>query len=149
MTRSLWVLLIASGVVVSIGLMALAIAWAKPMYRDMARRSQVVGVILSAEDVRKEIGYRVEEKKTLKGAGKGLAIRPAGPLTSASVSDDGVIVMNGTVDGYPIVVALKPRLQNGTLEWRCRGLKVVEGWFMPEGGYFPQGCPRAASLDAF
>jgi len=105
--------------------------------------------MMAAEDARREIRYRVEAKKPLAGIGKGLSIQPGGELVSASVSDDGVIVLNGSVDGYPIVIALKPYLKGSELGWHCRGLKVVEGWFIPDGGYFPRGCPPAASLDSF
>lgn len=140
---------IVTSLAVIAGLIALAAAWAYPKYRDMARRSLVGRILWAAEDVRKEIGYRVDEKKTLAGVGKGLSIKPDGNLTSATVSDDGVIVLSGTVDGYPVVIALKPYLKGSELGWRCGALKAIEGWFMPDDGYLPRGCPRAASLDSF
>lgn len=149
MTRSLSVLLIAGGLAAALGIAGLAGAWIWPMYRDMARRSQGAKVYFAAEDVRKEIGYRVAEKKALAGVGKGLSIPAGGSVTSATVSDDGVIVVNGAVDGYPVALAFKPYLRGGEVEWRCRALKRAEGLFIPKDGYLPRGCANAASLDSF
>jgi hypothetical protein len=140
---------IGAWIVVAVALVALFAAWSYPIIRDMARRHQVIEIIISADGVKEGIRGRVEEKKTLTGSGKGLPVPAGRSLTSATVSDDGVIVMNGRVDGYPVSVALKPFLNAGKVEWRCRGLKVVEGWFVPDNGYFPQACPRAASLESF
>lgn len=136
---------IALSVVAAATLVA-GIAWFAPLYRDMARRSQVSNVILAASPAREEITARAARTKSLAGAGRGLAIVAAGSVTGGSVSDDGVIVVHGTVDGHPIELALKPRLSGDRVEWRCGALKVVEGWFVPTDGYFPRACPRVASL---
>jgi hypothetical protein len=149
MDRRVVPLLTGSGVVVAAALVYLAYLAITPLYRDMARRHQATGIIVATDDVTREIRYRVEQKKTLAGSGKGLAIAAGGPVTSATVSDDGVIVLNGRIDSYPVVVALKPSLRNGEIEWRCRQLKWVDGWFEPESGYFSKGCARAASLESF
>jgi hypothetical protein len=129
---------------------ALAFTWLWPAYLDMPRRRQVAEVILGAAAARKEIDYRVRETKTLAGAGRGLGIVPQGAVTGGEVSADGVIIVRGTVDGYPIEVGMKPTLKpDGEVEWRCRGLKVMEGRFVPEGAYLPQPCPKASAQNPF
>jgi type II secretory pathway pseudopilin PulG len=149
MDRGLKVLLIASGVIVVTGAVAVASAWVWPKYRDHARRSQVANIMLAASTLRQEVTERSQQAKTLTGVGKGMSFKPSSPVTGATVSDDGVIVVNGTVDGHAVTVALKPSLAGGEVRWNCRHLKSVEGWFAPEGGYFPRSCPKAASLDSF
>jgi hypothetical protein len=128
----------------------LAYQWFLPMYRAHARRSQVGYIILAATDARKEIVYRVEERKSLAGVGLGLVIKPDKFVTGGEVSPDGIIVIRGTVDGYPVEVALKPSLnkKGELIGYRCGALKVVEGWFVPKDGYFPRTCPKVASLDS-
>ena len=75
-----------------------------------------------------------------------MTVSPRESVTGGEVSSDGVIIVRGLVDGYPVEIGLKPRLDAGKVEWRCGVLKRIEGWFVPENGYAPKSCPPVASL---
>jgi hypothetical protein len=116
----------------------------------MRRRHVISEIILGADSARQEIVSRAREAKTLTGVGRGLAIVPHGAVTGGEVSTDGIIVVRGSVDGQPVEIGMKPALKaDGSLEWRCRGLKVMQGWSVSDHAHMPSACPKATAQNPF
>jgi hypothetical protein len=132
------------------GIVALAFIWLYPASQDMRRKHVISEIILGADAARKEIVYRAGETKTLAGVGRGLTIAPHGAVTGGEVSGDGIIIVRGTVDDQPVEIGMKPALkQDGSLEWRCRGLKVMQGWSVSDQAHMPSACPKATPQNPF
>jgi type IV pilus assembly protein PilA len=93
-----------------------------PTYQCYTARAKFSEVILSASSNRATIAERAEKAKTLKGSGLGLIISPNKRVSGGLVSADGVIIV--TSEDPPGFVVLRPRMENGVVQWSCGGLPI-------------------------
>lgn len=93
-----------------------------PHYQCDTARAKFLEVILSASSNRVTIAERAEKAKTLQGSGLGLTIVPTKRVSGGLVSADGVIIV--TSEDPPAFVVLRPRMENGVVQWTCGGLPI-------------------------
>ncbi len=101
-------------VVAIIGILA---AIALPAYQDYTIRAKVSELVLA---------------NALTSSGAGLTVTTFGKITGGSVSDGGVIVLNGDSTaasvGTAVTLTLTPSLAGNTVVWSCTG---TPSKFMP------------------
>ena len=119
-------------VVAIIGILA---AVALPAYQDYTIRAKVSELILQASGFRTSISEKAQVDGALTSAGVGLTVNVVGKVTGGSVSDAGIVVINGTNTaasvGAAVTLTMTPTLVSGTLTWSCAGVPSK---------YFPASC---------
>jgi type IV pilus assembly protein PilA len=106
-------------VVAIIGILA---AVALPAYQDYTIRSKVSEIVLAASSFKVSVAEKAQTDGALTSAGVGLTVQAVGKLTSGSVSDGGVIAVEGssTTLGTAVKVTLTPTYgAGGVLVWAC------------------------------
>ena len=119
-------------VVAIIGILA---AVALPAYQDYTIRAKVSELILQASGFRTSISEKAQVDASLAAAGVGLTINVVGKVTGGSVSDAGVITIQGssasTSVGTAVTLVMTPTMTGGILTWACVGTPSK---------YFPASC---------
>ena len=119
-------------VVAIIGILA---AVALPAYQDYTIRAKVSELILQASGFRTSISEKAQVDGTLASAGTGLTVNVVGKVTGGSVSNAGLVVINGTNTaasvGAAVTLTMTPTMAGGTLTWSCTGAPSK---------YFPASC---------
>lgn len=105
-------------------LFAIPVLILTPTYQCYTARARISEVILSASSNRVTIAERAERAKTLKGSGLGLTIVPNKRVSGGLVSADGIIIV--TSEDPPAFAVLRPRLENGIVQWTCGGLPIKD-----------------------
>ena len=112
-------------VVAIIGILA---AVALPAYQDYTVRAKASELILAASGARTGISEKFQTSpQDTANAGAGITIPIVGKLSYASVSDAGIIVVNGdttsTSTGQAITITVTPTYSTltGTITWSCVG----------------------------
>ena len=116
-------------VVAIIGILA---AIALPAYQDYTIRAKVSELVLAASSFRTSVTEKAQTDNALTSAGAGLTVTLFGKITGGSVSDGGVIVLNGDGTaasvGTAVTLTLTPSLAGNTVVWSCTGTPTK---FMP------------------
>jgi type IV pilus assembly protein PilA len=116
-------------VVAIIGILA---AIALPAYQDYTIRAKVSELVLAASSFRTSVTEKAQTDNALTSSGAGLTVTTFGKITGGSVSDGGVIVLNGTSAatsvGTAVTITLTPSLAGNTVVWSCTGTPTK---FMP------------------
>ena len=119
-------------VVAIIGILA---AVALPAYQDYTIRAKVSELMLQASGFRTSVTEKAQVDGALTSAGSGLTVNVAGKVSGGSVSDAGVITIEGssasTSTGAAVTVTMTPTMTGGTLTWACVGTPSK---------YFPASC---------
>ena len=112
-------------VVAIIGILA---AVALPAYQDYTVRAKVSELMLSFGFARSAVAEKfATDPAVTSTAGAGVTIPVTGKLTSASVADDGTMVVTGstasTSVGASVTVTMSPIYSTvtGTIVWSCQG----------------------------
>jgi type IV pilus assembly protein PilA len=112
-------------VVAIIGILA---AVALPAYQDYTVRAKVSELMLSWGFARAAVGEKfATEPANTAAAGSGVTIPVTGKLTSASVADNGLIVVTGDSSpnsvGAGVTITMTPiySTATGTVVWSCQG----------------------------
>jgi len=106
-------------VVAIIGILA---AVALPAYQDYTIRAKVSELILQASGYKTTIAEKAQTDAALANAGLGLTVCISGKVTGGSVTDGGIINVQGTTStvGTGVSVTLTPTIMNdGKLIWAC------------------------------
>lgn len=106
-------------VVAIIGILA---AVALPAYQDYTIRAKVSELVLAASGHKVTIAEKAQTDAALTSAGVGLTVTLVGKVTGGSVSDAGIINIQGsdTSVGTAVSVTLTPTLgAGGVLTWVC------------------------------
>ncbi len=93
-----------------------------PTYQCYTERAKMSEVILRASESRITISKRAEQANSLKNSGLGLTIEPNKRVTAGTVSRDGTIIVSS--EDPPGFVVLRPRMENGGVQWYCGGLPI-------------------------
>ena len=116
-------------VVAIIGILA---AIALPAYQDYTIRAKVSELVLTASSFRTSVTEKAQTDNALTSSGAGLTVTNFGKITGGSVSDGGVIVLNGDSTaasvGTAVTLTLTPSLAGNTVVWSCTGTPTK---FMP------------------
>jgi type IV pilus assembly protein PilA len=112
-------------VVAIIGILA---AVALPAYQDYTVRAKVSELMLAASGVRTAISekFQTDPSNTI-SAGAGVTIPVVGKIASATVTDDGNVVVTGstasTSVGQAVTITMTPAYSTltGTITWSCVG----------------------------
>ena len=116
-------------VVAIIGILA---AIALPAYQDYTIRAKVSELVLAASSFRTSVTEKAQTDNALTSSGAGLTVTTFGKITGGSVSDGGVIVLNGDSTaasvGTAVTLTLTPSLAGNTVVWSCTGTPTK---FMP------------------
>ncbi len=119
-------------VVAIIGILA---AVALPAYQDYTIRAKVSELMLQASGFRTGVTEKAQVDGALTSAGSGLTVNVAGKVSGGSVSDAGIISIEGstasTSTGAAVTVTMTPTMTGGTLTWVCSG---------SPSKYFPASC---------
>jgi len=120
-------------VVAIIGILA---AVALPAYQDYTIRAKVSELVLAASGFKTSISEKAQSDATLTGAGAGLTVSVTGKIAAGSVSDNGVVVIEGsgasTSVGTVVTVILTPTYQSdGKLIWACSAGNTGVYKYMP------------------
>jgi type IV pilus assembly protein PilA len=118
-------------VVAIIGILA---AVALPAYQDYTIRAKVSELVLAASGFKTSVAEKAQTDASLTSAGVGLTVCTSGKVTSGSVSDAGIIVIQGTQAsvGTAVSVTLRPTIQtDGKLTWSCTATDTAIFKFMP------------------
>ena len=119
-------------VVAIIGILA---AVALPAYQDYTIRAKVSELMLQASAFRTSVTEKAQVDGALTSAGSGLTVNVAGKVSGGSVTDAGVISIQGssasTSTGAAVTVTMTPTMTGGTLTWACLGTPSK---------YFPASC---------
>ena len=119
-------------VVAIIGILA---AVALPAYQDYTVRAKVSEIMLQASAFRTSITENYHTTSTVTDAGSGLTVNIIGKVSGGSVSNAGVITIQGstasTSTGQAVTLVMTPSVTGGTLTWACVGTPSK---------YFPASC---------
>jgi type IV pilus assembly protein PilA len=111
-------------VVAIIGILA---AVALPAYQDYTVRAKVSELILAGSSYRTAISEKFQTDNDSANAGSGLSFNTVGKISSGSVSNAGVIVLQGstasTSIGQAVTITITPTYSTttGTITWSCAG----------------------------
>jgi type IV pilus assembly protein PilA len=106
-------------VVAIIGILA---AVALPAYQDYTIRAKVSEIVLQASGFKTTIAEKSASDGTMGSSGKGLTVSSGGRVSGGSVTDAGVISVQGnsTSIGTDVTVNLTPSLgAGGRIAWSC------------------------------
>ena len=119
-------------VVAIIGILA---AVALPAYQDYTIRAKVSELMLQASGFRTSVTEKAQVDGAVTTSGSGLTVNVAGKVSAGSVSDAGVISIEGstasTSVGAAVTLTMTPTMTGGTLTWVCQGTPSK---------YFPASC---------
>jgi hypothetical protein len=96
----------------------LAAAVAIPQYADYKERAANTDIFNEALSLREAVEERIFKLGTVENSGHGIQI-PASKSYKASVTRDGVILLQGLRYGH--VMVLVPSLDQGAVGWQCIG----------------------------
>jgi len=111
-------------VVAIIGILA---AVALPAYQDYTVRAKVSELILAGSSYRTAISEKFQTDNDTANAGSGLTFNVTGKISGGSVSNAGVIVIEGntasTSIGQGVTITITPTYNtgSGTITWSCAG----------------------------
>jgi len=106
-------------VVAIIGILA---AVALPAYQDYTIRARVSELTLAASGFKTAIAEKASADATLSSSGVGLTVSVAGKVTGGSVTDAGVITIQGSATsvGTDVSILLTPsKAAGGSIVWTC------------------------------
>ncbi len=107
-------------VVAIIGILA---AIALPAYQDYTIRAKVSELIVYASSFKVSISEKAYSDTTIASAGVGLTVITGGRITGGSVSDSGVITVQGSAAtlGTAVTIMLKPAIlgNDPRVQWSC------------------------------
>ena len=108
-------------VVAIIGILA---AVALPAYQDYTIRAKVSELVLAASNAKVTVSENAQTNGSLGGSNAGATIITSGKVTSGSVSNAGVIVVQGSAStvGTAVTITLTPSLAatgDGKVIWAC------------------------------
>ena len=117
-------------VVAIIGILA---AVALPAYQDYTIRAKVSELILAASGYRTSVTEKAQIDAATASAGSGLTVATAGKVSAGTVTDAGVITIDGSSSqiGTSVSLTLTPSMSGGTVVWSCTG---------SPSKYFPASC---------
>jgi type IV pilus assembly protein PilA len=93
-----------------------------PAYQDYSIRAKVTELILAGSPYQATITEAAHSNYTLTDSGIGLTVAIQGKVTGGSVTDDGVITINGNAAtvGTTVSIILSPSLSaTGMVTWVC------------------------------
>ena len=106
-------------VVAIIGILA---AIALPAYQDYTIRAKVSELVVMTSSFKASIAEKAANDNSLVSSGIGMTVTPGGKIGGGSVTDAGVITVNGdaAVVGTAVTVILTPSVSaNGAVIWVC------------------------------
>jgi type IV pilus assembly protein PilA len=112
-------------VVAIIGILA---AVALPAYQDYTIRAKVSELVLAASGFKTSIAEKASTDNTLGSAGVGLTVNAIGKISTGSVTNSGLITIQGsaTTVGTAVTITLRPNLQSdGKILWTCTAASAV------------------------
>jgi len=121
-------------VVAIIGILA---AVALPAYRDYTIRAKVSELVLAASGHKTSVAEKAQTDNTLTSAGVGLTVSAVGKITGGSVTNAGVITVEGSTAtssvGVAISITLNPSLDTstGVVTWSCTTLPATAFKYAP------------------
>jgi type IV pilus assembly protein PilA len=106
-------------VVAIIGILA---AVALPAYQDYTIRAKVSELVLATSSFKTTVAEKAQVDSTLTGSGVGLTVTTVGKISGGSVSDNGLISIEGssTTVGTAVTLTLTPSIgAGGAIVWAC------------------------------
>ena len=110
-------------VVAIIGILA---AVALPAYQDYTVRAKVSELILAGSAYKTAIAEKYQSDNNSVSAGSNISVNVVGKITAGTVSDAGVITIQGssasTSVGAAVTITMTPTYNSaGTITWSCTG----------------------------
>ncbi len=110
-------------VVAIIGILA---AVALPAYQDYTVRAKVSELILAGSAYKTAIAEKYQSDNNSASAGSNISVNVVGKITAGTVSDAGVITIQGssasTSVGAAVTITMTPTYNSaGTISWSCTG----------------------------
>ena len=110
-------------VVAIIGILA---AVALPAYQDYTVRAKVSELILAGSAYKTAIAEKYQSDNNSASAGSNISVNVVGKITAGTVSDAGVITIQGssasTSVGAAVTITMTPTYSSaGTISWSCSG----------------------------
>jgi len=105
-------------VVAIIGILA-AIAF--PAYQDYTIRSRVSELVAAVHSYKSSVAEKGFNDMTISSAGKGMTITATGKVSGGTISDDGIVQIEGNAAtvGIAVTIVLTPTLTGGAMLWAC------------------------------
>jgi type IV pilus assembly protein PilA len=121
-------------VVAIIGILA---AVALPAYQDYTIRAKVSELVLAASGFKSTIAEAAQTNSTIVNSGVGLTVASVGKITSGSVSNDGLIIISGSVAatsvGTAVTITLTPSVSTGgVVTWQCTAATALHKYVPSE-----------------
>jgi type IV pilus assembly protein PilA len=119
-------------VVAIIGILA---AVALPAYQDYTIRAKVSELVLATSGFKTTITEAAQTNSSLTNSGVGLTVSNVGKISGGSVSDAGVIIVqgNGTTVGTTVTITLTPSVSaGGVVVWTCTSASTAHKYVPAE-----------------
>jgi len=118
-----------------IGIIAVLAALALPIYMDYSLRAKVTELVLAADGLKLSITEKAQADRSLANSGVGLNVVASGKVSGGSVSNGGVINIQGDAAtiGKAITVTWTPGMTTeGRILWTCSTTATSFHYVPPE-----------------
>ncbi len=110
-----------------VAIIGILVAVALPAYQDYTVRAKVSELILAGSAYKTAIAEKYQSDNNSASAGSNISVNVVGKITAGTVSDAGVITIQGssasTSVGAAVTITMTPTYSSaGTISWSCSGI---------------------------